>query len=100
MRKKLDALETYKKMKHKIEDVDNFGCKEYLQNLPLSMSRTLFKHKYCMTKKVQMNYIGDPTYEKLMWKCSKCQKQDTETHLLWCGGYSELRQRLDLKKTR
>ena len=30
-----------------------------------------------MTEKVQMNYKGDSTYEKLMWKCSKCQKQDT-----------------------
>ena len=43
-----------------------------------------------------MNYKNDSTFANDLWKCSKCLNQDTEAHLLWCPGYQDMRQGLDL----
>ena len=83
-------------MKNKISEGETFECKEYVQALPISQARTLFKHKYSMTDKVKMNFKGDQKYERTLWKCNECSNQDTESHLLWCSGYVDLRQGLDL----
>ena len=53
-----------------------------------------------MSKNVKMNYKGDPAFEKSLWKCQKCLNQDSERHLLWCSGYADLRQGLDLSEDR
>ena len=90
------AAEGYKKMKNKISEGEKFECKEYIQALPISQARTLFKHKYSMTDKVKMNFKGDQQYERTLWKCNECSNQDKESHLLWCSGYGDLRQGLDL----
>ena len=63
------SAEQYKKIMNKIADDEKFGCKEYIANLPLSQARTLFEHKYSMSKYVKMNYKGDPAFEKSLWKC-------------------------------
>ena len=91
------SSKSYKKMKDKIRDDEQFGCKDYLTNLPLSHARTLFQHKYSMTENVKMNYKGDSSYAKSLWKCQECGNQDSEIHLLWCSGYAELRKDLDLE---
>ena len=90
------STKSYKKMKEKVKDEERFECKDYLANLPLSQARTLFQHKYSMTEKVKMNYKGDSSYAKSLWKCQECGNQDSERHLLWCSGYAELRKDLDL----
>ena len=41
-------------------------------------------------------YKNDGTFANDLWKCSKCLNQDTEAHLLWCPGYQDMRQGLDL----
>ena len=46
---------------------------------------------------LKMNYKGNPSYENSLWKCSECGNQDTSSHLLWCSGYSEQREGLDLE---
>ena len=94
------STEGYKKMKDKVQNDEKFECKDYLTNLPLSQARTLFQHKYSMTENVKMNYKGDPSYAKSLWKCQKCGNQDSEIHLLWCSGYAELRKDLDLDSDR
>ena len=76
---------------------EKFEPKEYLSNLSLSKARTLFKHKYSMTENVKMNFKNDKSYQNSLWKCSECQNQDSETHLLWCPGYVDFREGLDLK---
>ena len=88
----------YKKMKNVNVEEENFECKDYLSNLPLYKSRTLFKHKYSMTENVKMNYKNDKSFAKSLWKCKECQNQDSESHLLWCPGYEDLRDGLDLKE--
>jgi hypothetical protein len=90
------AIQPYKKMADLGIEEDKFECKDYLSTLPLSKARTLFNHKYKMTENVQMNYKNDSTFANDLWKCSKCLNQDTEAHLLWCPGYQDMRQGLDL----
>ena len=36
------------------------------------------------------------TIYRITSTCQKCGNQDTESHLLWCSGYSEKRENLDL----
>ena len=90
------AAKSSKKMKNGINEEEKFECKEYLSKLPLCHARVLFKHKYSMTENVRMNYKGDPAFARALWKCQKCGNQDTESHLLWCSGYSKEREDLDL----
>ena len=51
-----------------------------------------------MTENVKMNYKNDKSFAKSLWKCKECQNQDSESHLLWCPGYEDLRDGLDLKE--
>ena len=91
-----EATCSFKKMKNKNLQLEKFECKEYLSSLPLGKARTLFKHKYSMTENVKMNFKGDHSFSKSLWKCSVCRNQDTESHILWCPGYQDLREGLDL----
>ena len=53
-----------------------------------------------MTENVKMNYKGDQSFARTLWKCQQCQQcgnQDTKSHLLWCSGYAEDRENLDLE---
>ena len=43
-----------------------------------------------------MNQKSNKEYAEKLWKCEECGKQDTNSHLLWCTGYSELREGKDL----
>ena len=94
------SASSYKKMKNKIKVDEPFGCKDYLQNLPISQARILFNHKYSITENIKMNYKGNPSYANSLWKCNECGNQDTSSHLLWCKGYSEQREGLDLESDR
>ena len=89
-----NKMESFKKVRHDISN-EKFECKDYIFNLPLSQAQTMFKHKYSMTQYVKMNYKGNPEYERTLWKC-KCNNQDSETHLLWCTEYENLRKDIDL----
>ena len=91
------SIEPYKKMKHLNIIDDKFECKQYLSTLPLEKARTMFKHKYKMTENVKMNYKNDQEYSNSLWRCSSCSNQDTESHLLWCPGFTDMRKGLNLK---
>ena len=88
---------SYKKMMNKVFDDEKFGCKDYLLNMPISQARIYFQHKYSMMENVKMNFKGNPAYANSLWKCDKCDNQDTSSHLLWCTGYEQERDGLDLE---
>ena len=88
---------SYKKMKNQIKTDEPYGCKDYIKNLPISQARIFFSHKYSMTENIKMNYKGNPSYANSLWKCNECGNQDTSSHLLWCTGYSEQRESLNLE---
>ena len=92
-----EKMESYKKVNKEVLQNEKFGPKDYLSNLPLSKARTLFKHKYGMTEKVKMNFKGNATYARELWKCNHCKNQDSESHLLWCSKYEDMRKDFNLK---
>ena len=53
-----------------------------------------------MTEDVKLNYKGIKRYAAAGWKCEECSNLDSEEHLLWCGGYEEFRENLDLENER
>ena len=90
------SIEPYKKIDSSIIETEKFECKEYLSTSTLSKARTVFKHKYQMTENVKMNFKNDQAFSNSLWQCRECLNQDTESHLLWCPGYLNLREDLDL----
>ena len=53
-----------------------------------------------MTRYVKMNYKGDKMYSKLLWKCENCTNMDSESHILWCSEYSDLREGKNLNNNK
>ena len=48
-----------------------------------------------------MNYPSDVKYMKEMWRCDSCQSAiDTQSHVMWCSAYTELRKNKDLSNDR
>ena len=47
-----------------------------------------------------MNFRNDKNYSKDLWKCNKCGNIDTESHLLWCSKYENIRENLDLNQNK
>ena len=49
-----------------------------------------------MTENVKLNYKNDPKSLKKLWKYTECDYIDSQDHILWCEGYTELRKNKDL----
>ena len=45
-----------------------------------------------------MNYKGDQSYAKKLWKCDDCKNMDSEQHILWCTIFTHLRESKNLDK--
>ena len=88
--------ERYKKIESEEMSLDKFERKSYLTNLRMDQARTKFKLKTKMMKNVKLNYKNDPKNLKKLWKCSECDYIDSQDHILWCEGYTELRKNKDL----
>ena len=40
-----------------------------------------------------MNFSSDEKYRKELWQCDSCQSAiDTQSHVMWCSAYTELRE--------
>ena len=92
-----DSLMKYKKLRNRKIVQEEYGMKKYAELLSLNEARTIFRHKTGMTQHVKLNYKGIKRYEAEGWKCHDCSKLDSEEHLLWCPGYEELRENLNLE---
>ena len=67
-----DSMNNYKKLKNRQIIEDKYGIKNYVEELSLYETRTIFKHRASMTQFVKMNYKGTKSYEKQGWKCEEC----------------------------
>ena len=92
-----ESFMKYKKLKNRKIVQKEYGLKSYAEELSLNQSRTIFRHKTSMTEHVKLNYKGIKRYEPGSWKCDECSNLDSEEHLLWCPGYEELREDLNLE---
>ena len=75
---------------------EKFERKEYIEKLFVHEARTLFKHRCLMSRYVKMNYKSDPKYMKDNWKCNYCGRIDSESHILFCEQFKDLRNEKDL----
>ena len=92
-----ESLMTYKKLKNRKIVHEKYGMKMYTEVLSLNEARTIFRHKTSMTEHVKLNYKGIKRYAAAGWKCEECSNLDSEEHILWCSGYEEFRENLDLE---
>ena len=87
---KLEKLE-----KSKMSDED-FKPKEYLKSMTLDNARTNFKLRTEMLN-VKFNYKHMPQNEKSLWVCDSCKISiESQSHIMWCPAYSELRAGKDI----
>ena len=87
----------YKKLRNSELVNEDFGRKDYINNLDLLQARTMFKFRSSMTQHVKMNQKSNKSYADALWRCDECGLQDTKSHLLWCAGYEALRDGKDLE---
>ena len=87
---KKDLIEFDKLEKSKRCD-EHFIAKEYLKTMTLEDARTKFKIRTEMLN-VKFNYKHMPQNEKSLWLCDSCQISiESQSHIMWCPAYSELR---------
>ena len=88
--KKLEKLTEIKKCD------EQFQTKEYLKMMNIEDARTKFKLRTHMLD-VKFNYKHMPKNEKSLWQCDSCQTAiETQSHIMWCPSYSELREGKDI----
>ena len=45
----------------------------------------------------KFNYKNEPAYRAALWLCHSCQSSiETQSHILWCPAYAELREGKDI----
>ena len=88
-------MSKYKKIK--ADDYKSESCQiqSYMKTLNIKDARMRFKIRAQMTPTVQMNFMSDPVFTENLWSCQGCPGtdacRDTQTHILTCEGYSDLR---------
>ena len=71
---------------------ETFKEKEYLKDMKMVDAQTFFKFRTNMTN-IKYNYKHNENYARELWKCDSCMTAiDTQSHILWCPAYLELRQ--------
>ena len=71
---------------------EQFQAKEYLKTMKIENARTKFKLRTHMLN-VKFNYKHMAQNEKSLWQCDSCQTAiDTQSHIMWCPSYSELKE--------
>ena len=84
------GIEKYSKM----ESVkgEKFEVKEYLKKMNLNQIRSHFRYRMNMLK-VKFNFKNIKNFENDNWQCDSCEKSiDTQSHILWCPAYQNLRE--------
>ena len=81
-----------------------YQVQPYLKSLNIADARLRFKLKTRMAPSVMMNFSSDAEFSKQFWTCPGCGNgsdkadgqvggcRDTQTHIMICPGYAELRQ--------
>ena len=70
---------------------EKFERKSYITDLRMDQARMNFRIKTKMVKNIKLNFQNDPKSVKALWKCPECSHLDSQEHVLWCEGYSDLR---------
>ena len=82
----------------KVKEFSNeeFELKSYFKTLSLKDARHIFKFRSKMTQYIKRNYSNDKGYRQSLWQCPSCNISiDTQSHIMWCESYKELRENLN-----
>ena len=70
--------------------------KDYIKNMNVENARTKFQLRTEMLD-VKFNYKHSPINVQSLWQCESCQTNiETQSHIMWCPAYSELREGKDI----
>ena len=70
---------------------EKYGQKEYLEEMDLNKARLFFRIRTRMIK-CRMNQSSDRGNSAALWRCSACGYVDSQSHLLHCPAFQELRE--------
>ena len=76
---------------------ESFERKQYLENKVILEARTMFRFRTGMYQ-CKMNFRNVQAFKEDMWRCDSCQSQiDTQSHVLFCPAYQQLRAGKDIQ---
>ena len=89
----LTMMSRYKKITPDDYKSESCEVQPYIKALNIKDARLRFKLRAKMTPSVKMNFMSDPVYSNNLWTCEGCSGgfRDTQSHILICEGYSDLR---------
>ena len=68
-----------------------FERKKYINDMTMKEAQTFFKFRTNMTD-LKFNYKNDRKHRAELWRCDSCKSAiETQSHVLWCPSYRELR---------
>lgn len=70
---------------------ESFGQKNYLSEMSMHDARTLFRIR-SKTNNIRMNQQNNKENARNLWKCRECGNIDTQSHILWCPYFANLRE--------
>ena len=85
--RKLEKLEVMKK--------ERFEQKDYLRSLSLEQARVLFRVRTRMVN-CKLNQSSSRANKVSLWRCDECGFIDSQSHILHCPAYQDLRMGKDL----
>ena len=88
-----EKIRKYEKLE--IMKQEDYGQKNYLEQLTLLQARTLFRVRTRMVN-CKMNQLGDRKNKASLWKCGECGYIDSQLHIIHCPAYQNLREGKDL----
>ena len=86
----------YKKLDYNLLVNEKYETKEYLRTLRLNNARLKFRIRTKMVEKIAFNFSSDPIHVNMLWQCTHCDSMDSQSHVLTCAGYRQLREGKDL----
>jgi len=91
-------MSKYKKIHADDYKAESCQVQPYLKALNCKDARLRFQLRAKMTPTVKMNFMSDPAYSENLWTCEGCVGankldgfRDTQSHILTCEGYADLR---------
>ena len=62
----------------------------------VEQARTKYRQRYYMLKYCKVNYLNDPVFKRELYKCRFCPAISSQSHLMVCPRYDDLRHFRDL----
>jgi hypothetical protein len=84
-------FEKYSKLMNKNLENEVLELKDYVKSMKLRDARTLFRMRSGMIN-AKMNMKSNTSYSMDLWRCDDCRSMDSQSHIIWCPAYAELRE--------